>query len=174
MVIEPLAGDGVEPAATGRPANGTALPRLAGQSPSRPARRHRVPFVFLAVARLSRLLVLSLVVAPALLLRNLFGPTGGPRILRWYFETCGGGYVKVGQLLATRYDLLRAEYTEELGKLLDSLPPVPTAKVTQVIERELGRPPDRRVRGVRPPTDRDGVTGAGARRGARRTARKSS
>ena len=49
--------------------------------------------------------------------------------------------MKVGQLLATRYDLLRADYTEELGKLFDSLPPVPTAKVTQVIERELGRPP---------------------------------
>ena len=95
----------------------------------------------LAVGRLSWLLVLSLLAAPALLLRNLFGPTAGPRILRWYFQTCGGGYVKVGQLLATRYDLLRAEYTEELGKLFDSLPPVPTARITQVIERELGRPP---------------------------------
>jgi ubiquinone biosynthesis protein len=141
VVIEQLAGDDVEPTATGSPANGAALPRLAGQRPLRPAPRHRVSFVFLAVARLSWLLVLSLVAAPALLLRNLFGPTGGPRILRWYFETCGGGYVKVGQLLATRYDLLRPEYTEELGKLLDSLPPVPTARISQVIERELGRPP---------------------------------
>ena len=102
--------------------------------------RHRVSFVARAVARLGWLLVLSLLAAPALLLRNLFGPTGGPRILRWYFETCGGGYVKVGQLLATRYDLLRADYTEELGKLFDSLSPVATARVTQVIERELGRP----------------------------------
>ena len=102
--------------------------------------RHRVSFVARAVARLGWLLVLSLLAAPALLLRNLFGPTGGPRILRWYFETCGGGYVKVGQLLATRYDLLRADYTEELGKLFDSLSPVATARVTQVVERELGRP----------------------------------
>ena len=94
----------------------------------------------LAVARLGRLLVLSLLAAPALLVRSAFGPTCGPRVLRWYFETCGGGYVKVGQLLATRYDLLRADYTEELGKLLDSLPPVPTARVIEVIERELGRP----------------------------------
>jgi ubiquinone biosynthesis protein len=141
VVIEQLAVDDVEPTATGSPANGAALPRLAGQRPLRRAPRHRVSLVFLAVARLSWLLVLSLVAAPALLLRNLFGPTGGPRILRWYFETCGGGYVKVGQLLATRYDLLRPEYTEELGKLLDSLPPVPTARISQVIERELGRPP---------------------------------
>jgi ubiquinone biosynthesis protein len=102
--------------------------------------RHRVSFVFLAIARLSWLLVLSLLAAPALLIRNAVGPTCGPRVLRWYFETCGGGYVKVGQLLATRYDLLRADYTEELGKLLDSLPPVPTARIIQVIERELGRP----------------------------------
>jgi ubiquinone biosynthesis protein len=103
--------------------------------------RHRLAFVVRAVGRLSWLLALSLLAAPALLLRNLFGPTAGPRLLRWYFETCGGGYVKIGQLLATRYDLLRAEYTEELGKLFDSLPPVPTARITQVIERELGQPP---------------------------------
>ena len=101
---------------------------------------HRMSFVVLAVARLSWLLLLSLLAAPALLVRNAFGPTCGPRVLRWYFETCGGGYVKMGQLLATRYDLLRTDYTEELGKLLDSLPPVPTARITQVIELELGRP----------------------------------
>ena len=93
----------------------------------------------LAAARLTRLLVLSVLVAPALLIRSALGPARGPRVLRWYFESCGGGYVKIGQLLATRYDLLRAEYTEELGKLLDSLPPVPTARIRQVIERELGR-----------------------------------
>jgi predicted unusual protein kinase regulating ubiquinone biosynthesis (AarF/ABC1/UbiB family) len=102
--------------------------------------RTRLSLVVLAVARTGRLVVLSLLVAPVLLVRNLLGPTVGPRLLRWYFEACGGGYVKVGQLLATRYDLLRAEYTEELGKLLDSLRPVPTAKVTQEIERSLGRP----------------------------------
>ena len=94
----------------------------------------------LAVGRLARLLALTVLVTPVLLVRNLFGPTGGPRVLRWYFETCGGGYVKVGQLLATRYDLLRVEYTEELGKLLDSLRPVPTPRIIQEIERGLGQP----------------------------------
>ncbi len=96
----------------------------------------------LAVARLSRLFVLTVLVTPVFLVRNLFGPTGGARMLRWYFEACGGGYVKIGQLLATRYDLLRVEYTEELGKLLDSLRPVPTPRITQEIERGLGRPVD--------------------------------
>jgi ubiquinone biosynthesis protein len=93
-----------------------------------------------AIARLTRLFALTVLVTPILLVRNVFGPTVGPRVLRWYFETCGGGYVKIGQLLATRYDLLPVEYTEELGKLLDSLRPVPTAKIVQEIERGLGRP----------------------------------
>ena len=93
-----------------------------------------------AIARLTRLFAVTVLVTPVLLVRNMFGPTVGPRVLRWYFETCGGGYVKVGQLLATRYDLLRPEYTEELGKLLDSLRPVPTPKIIQEIERGLGRP----------------------------------
>jgi len=140
VVIERPAGDDVEPTATASPENGGALPRLAGQRLSRPPKRHRVSLAVRAVGRLSWLVFLSLLAAPALLFRNLFGPTAGPRILRWYFETCGGGYVKVGQLLATRYDLLRADYTEELGKLFDALPPVPTAKVIPVIERDLGRP----------------------------------
>jgi predicted unusual protein kinase regulating ubiquinone biosynthesis (AarF/ABC1/UbiB family) len=94
----------------------------------------------LAVARISRLFALTILVIPVFLVRNLFGPNGGPRTLRWYFEACGGGYVKIGQLLATRYDLLRVEYTDELGKLLDSLRPVPTPKIVQEIERGLGRP----------------------------------
>ncbi len=93
-----------------------------------------------AIARLTRLFALTVLVTPILLVRNVFGPTVGPRVLRWYFETCGGGYVKVGQLLATRYDLLPPAYTEELGKLLDSLRPVPTPKIIEEIERGLGRP----------------------------------
>jgi ubiquinone biosynthesis protein len=96
--------------------------------------------VALAFARISRLFALTVLVTPVFLVRNLFGPTGGPRTLRWYFEACGGGYVKIGQLLATRYDLLRPEYTDELGKLLDSLRPVPTRKIVQEIERGLRRP----------------------------------
>ena len=102
--------------------------------------RGRLSHAVLAVVRLCRLVALTILVTPLLLVRNFFGPTFGPRVLRWYFESCGGGFVKVGQLLATRYDLLRVEYTDELGKLLDSLRPVPTAKVTEEIERTLRRP----------------------------------
>jgi ubiquinone biosynthesis protein len=101
--------------------------------------RGRLSRVVLAVARLGRLFALTVLATPVFLVRNLSSPTGGPRVLRWYFEACGGGYVKIGQLLATRYDLLRVEYTEELGKLLDSLRPVPTPKIIEEIERGLGR-----------------------------------
>ena len=100
----------------------------------------RLSRMVLAVGRIVRLVALTLLVTPVLLVRNLFGPHTGPRTLRWYFETCGGGYVKIGQLLATRYDLLRVEYTDELGRLLDSLRPVPTPKTTHEIERGLGQP----------------------------------
>jgi ubiquinone biosynthesis protein len=93
-----------------------------------------------AFARISRLFALTVVATPVFLVRGFLGPTGGPRVLRWYFEACGGGYVKIGQLLATRYDLLRVEYTDELGKLLDSLRPVPTPRIVQEIERGFGRP----------------------------------
>jgi ubiquinone biosynthesis protein len=140
VVVGRVTGNGAEPTASRSSGNGATVPRRPDEHVSRLSVRNRVSFVVLAIARLSWLLVLSLLAAPALLVRNAFGPTAGPRVLRWYFETCGGGYVKVGQLLATRYDLLRTDYTEELGKLLDSLPPVPTAKINQVVARELGRP----------------------------------
>ncbi len=143
-MVGPLAGDGagdaVDATAIRSRGNGAAPPRRPDFGVSRPSARGRVSLAVLAIARLGRLVVLSVIAAPALVVRNGFGPTAGPRLLRWYFQTCGGGYVKVGQLLATRYDLLRPGYTEELGKLLDSLPPIPTAKIHQVVERELGRP----------------------------------
>ena len=91
-------------------------------------------------ARLAWLTVLTLGVAPLLLFRRLARPDRAPKALRRYFERCGGGYVKIGQLLATRYDLLPPAYTDELGELLDSLPPVPTADIVAVVERSLGRP----------------------------------
>jgi ubiquinone biosynthesis protein len=140
VVVGRVTGNGVEPKASRSRGNGATSPPRPDHHFPRQSLRQRVSFVVLTIARLSWLLVLSLLAAPALLVRNAFGPTAGPRVLRWYFETCGGGYVKVGQLLATRYDLLRTDYTEELGKLLDSLPPVPTAEINQVVARELGRP----------------------------------
>ncbi|HQR37792.1 MAG TPA: AarF/ABC1/UbiB kinase family protein [Blastocatellia bacterium] len=52
----------------------------------------------------------------------------------------GPTFIKIGQMLSTRVDLLPVEYTEELRQLLDSVPPFPTAQAFAIIENELGRP----------------------------------
>ena len=50
----------------------------------------------------------------------------------------GPAYIKLGQVLSTRPDLLPPEYIEALEKLQDDLDPVPLAEIMQVIETELG------------------------------------
>jgi ubiquinone biosynthesis protein len=70
--------------------------------------------------------------------RRLLGQGAGPRLLRRYFQTCGGGFVKFGQLLAMRYDLLPPEYCHELSQLLDNLTPIPAAVIIAIIEENLG------------------------------------
>lgn len=46
--------------------------------------------------------------------------------LRQIITRLGPTYIKVGQALSTRPDLVRADYLEELTKLQDQLPPLPT------------------------------------------------
>lgn len=50
----------------------------------------------------------------------------------------GPAYIKLGQVLSTRPDLLPPEYILALEKLQDDLDPVPYAEVVTVIEEELG------------------------------------
>ena len=50
----------------------------------------------------------------------------------------GPAYIKLGQLLSTRPDLLPATYITELEKLQDSVDVLPYAIVQEVIERDLG------------------------------------
>jgi ubiquinone biosynthesis protein len=70
-------------------------------------------------------------------------PYTRPEHLRMALEDLGPAFIKLGQLLSTRADLLPPEHRAELAKLLDQAPPVPTADVAAVIEAELGEPPDR-------------------------------
>lgn len=63
-----------------------------------------------------------------------------PVQVREAFEELGVVYLKFGQVLALRRDLLPEPYTTELEKLHDQLPPVPYDEVARTIERELGRP----------------------------------
>ena len=53
-------------------------------------------------------------------------------------ERLGPTFVKLGQLLSTRADLLPAAYLDALSRLQDDLAPVPLADVQQTIEEDLG------------------------------------
>jgi len=63
-----------------------------------------------------------------------------PERLRLAFEELGPTFIKLGQLLSLRPDLLPSEYTAELTKLQDEAPPVPFPQIEERIEEELGRP----------------------------------
>ena len=62
----------------------------------------------------------------------------GAQELRKTLEELGTTYVKLGQLLSSRSDLLPDVYTEELGRLVDEVPPTPFAEIEPVIREELG------------------------------------
>lgn len=67
-------------------------------------------------------------------------PSGaGPEHLRLVLEELGVAFVKLGQLLSTRSDLLPPEYVAELAKLQDAVPALSNETVQAVISEELGQ-----------------------------------
>jgi predicted unusual protein kinase regulating ubiquinone biosynthesis (AarF/ABC1/UbiB family) len=60
--------------------------------------------------------------------------------LRELLTRLGPTFIKVGQALSTRPDLVRKDFLEELIKLQDQLPPFDNAIAYQIIETELDRP----------------------------------
>jgi ubiquinone biosynthesis protein len=59
---------------------------------------------------------------------------------RQILEELGPTYVKFGQILSTRPDLIPKEYIVEFSKLLDEVPPFSFREVKEQIESELGKP----------------------------------
>jgi ubiquinone biosynthesis protein len=63
----------------------------------------------------------------------------GQRLARALNEA-GPSFIKLGQALATRSDLLGDELSADLSDLQDKLPPFPASEARAIIEREFGRP----------------------------------
>ncbi len=63
------------------------------------------------------------------------------RSLRLALEEAGGVFVKFGQVLSTRPDLLPPGLIAELAQLQDTVPPDPYAAIEALLAEELGAPP---------------------------------
>jgi len=70
--------------------------------------------------------------------RDLRAPRG--QRLREALERLGPIFVKFGQVLSTRRDLLPFDIADELALLQDRVPPFPSAVAVAIIERSFGRP----------------------------------
>src|SRR3954465_2272167 len=72
--------------------------------------------------------------------RDLRAPRG--QRLRQALEHLGPIFVKFGQVLSTRRDLLPTDVADELALLQDRVPPFPTEVAIATIERAFRRPLD--------------------------------
>jgi ubiquinone biosynthesis protein len=83
--------------------------------------------------------------AAAVRLARLFGPRGlsdaeRAERLNVAFHRLGPSYIKLGQFLATRADIVGDEAAAVLGRLRDEIPPFPDAQARAVVAQSLGRP----------------------------------
>ncbi len=69
-------------------------------------------------------------------------PLTRPQRLRMAFEELGPTYIKLGQILSTRPDLIPMDFIQELSKLQDDVPAFPFKEVCKVVKSEFGRPPE--------------------------------
>lgn len=72
------------------------------------------------------------------------------RLLRWSFSTLGASFIKAGQVMSSRADLLPPAVIAELRELQDHVRPFAFARVCAIIERELRAPLARVFRTIDP------------------------
>lgn len=66
-----------------------------------------------------------------------------PKFIRKFFEEASGTFIKFGQLLALRVDIISKEYSIELLGLFDSVKPFPYKEGERIFLNELGATPDK-------------------------------
>jgi len=67
-------------------------------------------------------------------------PPDMPRKVRRMLEEMGPTFIKIGQLLGTRPDLIPKPFVDEFKNLYDKTTPSPFPEVKRLVEREIGRP----------------------------------
>lgn len=83
------------------------------------------------------------VLAPAIvrwLLRRPVDPEPLGRAVREALQRLGVTYVKLGQFMAMRFDILPPEVCRELSRLFDDVAPCPPEQIEQLLREEFGRP----------------------------------
>lgn len=80
--------------------------------------------------------------AHPLLYDGLVNPGEPAENLASALEELGPCFIKLGQLLSTRPDLLPPDYISALARLQKTIRPVPSAEIVAIVERELGAPLD--------------------------------
>jgi len=100
--------------------------------------RHGLDEIILAT-HLFRPLRFAFYLSPATWFERRKGGTRGERI-RLALEELGPIFVKFGQALSTRRDLLPPDIADELEKLQDRVPPFPGAEARAIVEDAYGKP----------------------------------
>lgn len=70
------------------------------------------------------------------------GRMTGAQAFRQALQELGGTWIKMGQALALRFDLLPEEYCYELFKLMNEVKPFPYEQAREIIRQELGDDPE--------------------------------
>jgi ubiquinone biosynthesis protein len=92
---------------------------------------------------LSRLVTLMRVLVWYGILEPFFGAKrSGPIRFRMALEDLGGAWIKLGQGLALRFDVLPESYCIELFKLLNQIAPFPYSDVRSIIREDFGSEPE--------------------------------
>ena len=87
-----------------------------------------------------RLLRLLRPVARRMRARKAFGESTTWERIRMVAEELGPTFIKLGQILSNRPDLIPRELQVELQKLQENVPPFPAAEAMALVEKELGKP----------------------------------